>query len=167
MSGNEDRKILAAMIIEVLGRPKEHLIETLEDLSRQVGEEKGIKIIQKKINEPTLVKDQKDLFTSFAEIEFEVDEPLLLAILMFKYMPSHIEVVEPEKFVLTNVELSDILNELTRRLHRYEELVKVMQFQMQSNGMAGASQIQMKKDEPSKKDSKPKNKKKPSKKKSK
>jgi len=131
MSGSEEKKILAAMIIEVMGRPKEHLSETLEDLSRQVGEEKGVKITQKKINEPKLVKDQKDLFTSFAEIELEVDEPLFLAILMFKYMPSHIEVIEPEKFVLTNAGFSDILNELTRRLHRYEELVKVMQFQMQ------------------------------------
>ena len=51
---------------------------------------------------------------------------------MFKYMPSHLEIVEPEKFILTNVGFGDILNEITRRLHRYEELVRVMQIQMQA-----------------------------------
>ena len=133
MSGNSDeKKFSAIMIIEVLGRPKEHLIQTLEDLSKEISEEKGVKLLSKKINEPNLAKDQKDLFTSFAEIEIEVDKPMMIAALMFKYMPSHIEIIEPEKFIFTNAEYSEIMNELTRRLHRYEELVKVMQMQMQS-----------------------------------
>lgn len=132
MSGDNEKKFTAIMIVEVMGRPKEHLVETLENISKEISEEKGVKLQSKKINEPSLVKDQEDLFTTFAELEVEVDEPIILSILMFKYMPSHVEVVEPEKFVLTNVEYSDILNELTRRLHRYEELVKVMQFQMES-----------------------------------
>jgi len=132
MSGkDEEEKIVGIFIIEVMGRPKKHLVKTLEDLSRQIGEEKGVKIIQKKINEPTGVKDQKNLFTSFAEVEIEVDEVLILASLMFKYMPSHIEIVEPENIRITNNSFGELLSELTRRLHKYEELVKVMQFQMQ------------------------------------
>ncbi|HIH52340.1 hypothetical protein J4412_01125 [Candidatus Pacearchaeota archaeon] len=133
MSGKiEENKMNAVMIIEIMGRPKEHLIQTLEALSKEISEEKGVKIVTKKINEPVLAKDQKDLFTTFAEIEIEVEDPLLLTILMFKYMPSHLEIVEPEKFILTNVGFGDILNEITRRLHRYEELVRVMQIQMQA-----------------------------------
>ena len=132
MSGDNEKKFTAIMIVEVMGRPKEHLVKTLENISKEISEEKGVKLQSKKINEPSLVKDQKDLFTTFAELEVEVDEPIILSSLMFKYMPSHVEVVEPEKFVLTNVEYGDVLNELTRRLHRYEELVKVMQFQMES-----------------------------------
>ena len=132
MSGDNEKKFTAIMIVEVMGRPKEHLVKTLENISKEISEEKGVKLQSKKINEPSLVKDQEDLFTTFAELEVEVDEPIILSSLMFKYMPSHVEVVEPEKFVLTNVEYGDVLNELTRRLHRYEELVKVMQFQMES-----------------------------------
>lgn len=132
MSGkNEEEKIVAIFIIEVMGRPKKHLVETLENISKQIEEEKGVKIIQKKINEPTNVKDEKNLFTSFAEIEIEVRELAILTGLTFKYMPSHIEIVEPENIKLTNNSFSDLLSELTRRLHKYEELVKVMQFQMQ------------------------------------
>jgi len=135
MNGKDDEnKITAIMIVEMMGRPKEHLIQSSEELVRQLTEEKGLKIVNKKINEPVLVKDQKDLFTTFSEIEIEVEDPLILAVLTFKYMPSHMEIVEPEKFVMSNYGYSDILNELTRRLHRYEELVRVMQMQMESQG---------------------------------
>ncbi len=127
MSGNETTKITAMMMIEVLGRPKEHLIETLKDLIKKIGEEKGVKVTDFKIKEPTLVKDQKDLYTTFAEIEVDVDQPQILSILMFKYMPAHIDVIEPENIRLTNNGFADILSELTRRLHRYEEIVRVLQ----------------------------------------
>lgn len=122
------------MSIEVLGRPKEHLIETLEELSLKVNSEKGVKMLNKKINEPILVPDQKDLFTAFVELEFEIEDPMKLAILTFKYMPSHIEVLEPENFIFKNANFNELLNELTGRLHRYEELVRVLQMQMQKQG---------------------------------
>ncbi len=134
MSGkDENRKITAIMIIEVMGRPKKHLIKILKEISKEIGEEKEVKIINEKINEPVKVKDQKNLFTAFTEIEVEVDEPLSLVVLIFKYMPAHIEVIEPENFTLTNNGFGEVLNELTRRLHKYEELVKVLQFQIDKN----------------------------------
>ncbi len=131
-SKDEEKKIVAVMIIEVLGRPEKYLIETLEDIIKQISAEQGIKVVKTKIREPHLLKDQKDLFTSFAEIEVESDEILPVIGLTFKYMPSHIEIIEPEKFSITNYDLGDMLNEITRRLHRYEELVKGMQFQLQN-----------------------------------
>ena len=132
-SKNDGKPITAMMIIEVLGRPEEHLTKVLEDLSNQVEAEPGVKSAKKKLNKPTLVKDQKDLFTGFVEIEMEIESPMTLAALMFKYMPSHVEVIEPENFVFKNVEFNELLNELTRRLHRYEELVKVLQFEIEKN----------------------------------
>ena len=51
--------------------------------------------------------------------------------LMFKYMPSHVEVIEPESFVLQNNEWNEILNELTRRLHGYDEVARMIQMENQ------------------------------------
>lgn len=128
MSSDEGTKnINAIVIIEVLGRPPEHLVETLEDMTKKVGEEKGIRIINKKINEPTLMKDQKDFYTCFTEIELEAKEIFDLVILMFKYMPAHIEILYPENITLTNNGWGEALNELTRRLHGYEEIARVLQ----------------------------------------
>jgi len=76
-----------------------------------------------------LIKDTKDFYTTFAEVDLEVEDILYLAIIMFKYMPAHVEVVEPELIALTNNGWTDILSELTRRLHGYEEVARVLQFQ--------------------------------------
>ena len=42
-------------------------------------------------------------------------------------MPAHIEIIYPEKIQLSNHELNDILNELTRRLHGYDEVARIVQ----------------------------------------
>ena len=68
------KEMIANLIIEVLGRPKEHLIAALEDILKKINEEKGIEIRNKKVHEPVLLKDQKDTYTSFAEIEVGVEE---------------------------------------------------------------------------------------------
>ncbi|VVB83155.1 Uncharacterised protein [uncultured archaeon] len=127
MSSTENKKITSMFVLEVLGRPPEYLIETLNDLVKKIGEEKGVLIKNVKINEPVLMKDQKDFYTSFAEIELETENLLYLSILMFKYMPAYIEIISPQNISLTNAEFGDILNELTRRLHGYDEIVRIMQ----------------------------------------
>ncbi len=130
MSLNEEtKKIRANLIIEVLGRPPEHLVETLKKIHEGIREEKGVKIIEEKINEPVELKDKKDFYTSFSEVEIEVEEPMILAMLMFKYMPAHVEVISPEKIILTNHGFGEILSELTRRLHRYDEVARVIQIE--------------------------------------
>lgn len=124
---SDDKKINAVFILEVLGRPKEFLVETLEDLIKKIDEERGVKVKNKKINEPVLIKDQKDFYTSFAEIEVETGSLMQVMILVFKYMPAHVEITSPQNVTLTNTDFDDVLNELTMRLHGYEELARIMQ----------------------------------------
>lgn len=119
--------IRAIMIIEVIGKPPEHLTETLNNLIQQIDEEKGVSVKDKKLNEPVLMKDQKDFYISFAEIEVGVEEIMHLTMLMFKYMPAHIEIISPELIALTNNGWNEILNEITRRLHGYDEVAKIIQ----------------------------------------
>ncbi|VVB83687.1 Uncharacterised protein [uncultured archaeon] len=126
MSSNE-KKINAVFILEVLGRPAEFLTETLNDLVKRIGQEKGIKLRETKINPPVIMKEQKDFYTSFAEIEIEAEELLSIVGLMFKYMPAYVEITSPQNIQLTNASFGEILNELTRRLHGYEEITRILQ----------------------------------------
>jgi hypothetical protein len=126
---SETKDIRVALVIEVMGRPPEHLTQTLNRLIGDIGNEKGVQVIEKNIREPVLIEGKKDFYTSFAEIEVEVEQVLYLAILMFKYMPAHIEIISPEIISLTKDGWNDILNELTRRLHGYDEVAKILQFQ--------------------------------------
>ncbi|MCK9596844.1 hypothetical protein M0R19_06665 [Candidatus Pacearchaeota archaeon] len=126
MSLIDSKKINAIFVLEVIGRPQEYLAETLNNISKQISEEKGVKVKDTKINEPVLLKDQKDLYTSFAEIEVETEGIIQLAVLIFKYMPAHIDILSPQNINLTNNEWCDVLNEITRRLHGYEEIARVL-----------------------------------------
>ena len=127
LSDKETKGIRALMVIEIIGKPAEHLTETLNKIIDDIEKEKGVKLESKKINEPKEFEKEKGFFTSFAEIEVEVEEIKYLAILMFKYMPAHIEIIEPELIALTNNGWNDILNELTRRLHGYDEIARILQ----------------------------------------
>lgn len=126
-SYEETKGITAIFVLEAIGRPPEHLIETLNNLAENIDKEKGVSVKSKKVNEPVLMKDEKDFYTAFIEIEVEVEEILGLAVLMFKYMPAHIEIISPELIALTNNGWNDIFNELTRRLHSYDEVARVLQ----------------------------------------
>ena len=120
-------KIRAMLLLEVLGRPPEYLTEVLNSLIKSIGEEKGVIVKETKINPPVLMKEQKEFYTSFTEVEVEVEEILSLVILMFKYMPAHIEIISPQNISLTNSDLGDTLSELTRRLHGYDEMARILQ----------------------------------------
>ena len=123
------KRIKTVFILEIIGRPKEHLVQTLEKIVEAINQEKGVKVIEKKINEPVELENNKDFYTTFAEVEVEVEEILQIAMLMFKYMPANIEIIEPETIALSNNGLNEIFNELARRLHAYDEMARVLQIQ--------------------------------------
>ena len=129
MSLDETKKIGAVFILEAIGRPPEHLTETLKNLTDKFAEEKIVKIIETKVHESQLMKDQKDFYTNFAEIEFEIEKVFELILLIFKYMPAHVEITYPEQITISNNDMNAALNELVRRLHGYDELARVIQIE--------------------------------------
>ena len=119
--------IRAMVILDIIGKPAQYLVENLEQIIAEMKKEKGVKVVENKIKEPVPMKDNKDFFTTFAEIEVETEDVMYLSALMFKYMPAHVEVISPEEINLPNTGWSEILSELTRRLHAYDEVARVVQ----------------------------------------
>jgi hypothetical protein len=126
--------IKTTIIVEMLGRPKEHLESTLKKLVEVLGKEKGVKIIKSSVQEPKVfqtenergesIKPENQLYTSFTEIEMEVDNINNLIRIVFKYMPAHVEVLSPTKINLNNFEISGLLSDITTRLHHYDAIAK-------------------------------------------
>ncbi len=123
----ETHKINASLIIEVIGKPPEHLLETLQSIINKIDEEKGVSVLQKKINSPIPMKDRPEFFTSFAEIEIEVEEILQLAFVSMKYMPAHLEIIYPELIALTNNGWNELFIEFLSQLHGYDEITRIAQ----------------------------------------
>ena len=122
-----EKKVEAILVLEILGRPAEYLTETLNRICEDIKKEQGTKVKNVKINTPELIKDKKDFYSSFCEVEVETDGIINLVILMFKYMPAHVEVISPANIPLANFEWSEVLSEITRRLHDYEEVTRIVQ----------------------------------------
>jgi hypothetical protein len=122
-------KIELRIILEVLGRPPEHVTEALTGLILRLASEKGVKVIEKTIHEPVLVQDSKDIYTTFAEVHLEVETLANYFGIIFGYMPSNVEIISPEQITLPNVELNDLGNRLLGRLHDYDAIAKKMIFE--------------------------------------
>ncbi|MBX4211882.1 hypothetical protein KW787_00290 [Candidatus Pacearchaeota archaeon] len=117
-------KLNVRLIIEIMGRPADHVKETLNTLVMKMAAEKGIKLIEKIYHNPIPVKDSKDLFTAFAEVTLELESLMNYFGIIFAYLPSHIEVISPENLVLKNSELNELGHRLVQRLHDYDAITK-------------------------------------------
>jgi len=127
-------KIRIIVIYEILGRPKEHLTLSLEKLIDSIGENKGVKIIERKVHEPHLIEEDKkksiaseeELFSTFAEVEMELDNLMLLFSLVLNTLPSNISIITPLELHLNNFDLSSVVSELAIKLHKYDEVSKTL-----------------------------------------
>ncbi len=101
-------------IIEVAGIPKEHVKETLAGHMKKIEENKSLALISKKINPP---KKEEEYFVAFAEAEALVKNTKELISFCFYFMPSHIEILDPEQMMYDMQDMADFLNDLQARLH--------------------------------------------------
>jgi hypothetical protein len=124
-----DKKIKAMMLFEMIGKPKEYLIENLESYIKNI-DSPGIKTLSSKIHECKCLETKdgvdNELFSTFAEVELEFDNLSSLFGIVIRMLPSHIEILEPSDLYLKNFDLGSVLSELAIKLHKYDEVVKVL-----------------------------------------
>ena len=125
-----NQKIHSIMIIEVAGRPPEHLLESIKAHIDKLAATKGLSLVNTKISEPRKMEDEEDLYTSFAEVEITVGSFSQLIEIIFDYMPSSVEIMDPEDINFNCQEATMFANDLAGRLHRYDEIAKIAQLQV-------------------------------------
>jgi hypothetical protein len=124
------KEITALMIVEVAGRPKEYLKEALEKHISQLNNIKDAKLVSMKIAEPKMIDEEKDMYSCFAEVEVCVIGLQKLLDLVFDFMPSSVEIVDPVDLEINCQETTMFLNDLSGRLHKYDEVAKLAQLRI-------------------------------------
>jgi len=125
------------MIVEMAGRPAEHVKEALSKHVSVLDKLSDIEVHTIKISEPRELelpegsKQTETMFTCFAEVDFETESFSRMSQVMFDFMPSSVEVIEPSKVNLEATEATELLNNLSGRLHRYDEVARMAQFKVQ------------------------------------
>ncbi len=122
-------EIKALFIFEIMGRPPEHIKATLGELVDKLGEQKGINIIRKEVHEPKLVEKEgvknKNLFTTFSEVELIADNLSLIFDIALNMLPSHVEILAPKELEFKNFDLSSVVSNLCVKIHKYDEISKI------------------------------------------
>ena len=112
----------AILIIEVLGRPPEHVTEALKKIFVVMKTDKNLIILEKKAYKPKRAKNARDLFTSFMEIEILAKGLVGLYEICLDYMPSSIEIIEPSDLKMSLPQANSAINEFAGRLHKHNEI---------------------------------------------
>lgn len=130
------KDIHANIILEMMGRPPEHMKEFMEEILGKMEKEKGIEILKKKTHDAKIIerKDKdgniievpkgKEMFSMFSELELKAATLQDLNRVVFAYMPSHIEILSPQNMPLQNFDMNALYAEIVRKLHEYEAIAK-------------------------------------------
>lgn len=113
--------VVVRLMIEILGSPKEHVEKVVVMLIERIKKEKDIEVLQSKAFE---AKEVKKLWTSFCELELRFKGLGKLIGFCFDYMPSSVEILEPDNLGIESSEMANLLNDLLARLHEYDMMVK-------------------------------------------
>lgn len=124
MSEEKKELIRCRAILEVLGKPKEHVEKTIKVLVEKVKEDPGNVVLSEKYAE---IKPQgKTMFTTFVELEMVFKGITGLTGFCFDFMPSSMEIEKPEQLTLKNRDISNILNDLQAKLHNVDMVAKTL-----------------------------------------
>lgn len=120
----KEQKIVARVIIQMLGAPKKHIENTLKLYIDKIKEEhKNITIIREYESKAEKKKDSK-LYNVFSELEIEALGIEDLVWFCFDYMPASVEILKPDSLVYNAHEFTNFLNDLQARLHKVDMVIK-------------------------------------------
>jgi len=101
-------------IIEVVGKPKPHVEETLRSHVKEIKANASYIVLKESFEKAV---KQENYFSAFAEIDLLAKDSPSVISFCFDYMPSSIEIVAPDKIMIDKNGLSGLLNDLQARLH--------------------------------------------------
>ncbi len=115
-------------LIEVIGRPKAHIEEALQGHLEKLKSDKKFVIMTQDIAEGKK-QEEGEMWATFAELEIKTEELKEISRFCFEFMPSMIEIIEPAKLQVTDVDLSTFVSDLQTRLHSADMIAKQLKIE--------------------------------------
>jgi hypothetical protein len=114
LSMEPGQTIMVRAIIEVAGKPKQYVDDSLKKVIDTIKEDDTFKLLHYKSFKS---KPVENFFSCFAELDLEFTQTADLVDFCFDHMPASIEISEPEHLNLDAKRLSSLLNDFLARLH--------------------------------------------------
>jgi len=120
--------ITCRAVIEVLGKPKEHVEKSILEYLEKINSDERYEIKSKEVAE-LKKQEEQELWSIFAELEFVAKRVEDIIAFCFDYMPSLIEVLEPQELKFTAEETSHFFNDMQAKLHQVDMVAKQLKMQ--------------------------------------
>ncbi|MBI2140020.1 hypothetical protein HYU14_03785 [Candidatus Woesearchaeota archaeon] len=114
-------------ILEVLGKPKEHVEKTIKLLVEKVRVAPNISVLKEDFAAGEPKGDS--LFAAFVELELVIKGVPTLISFCFDFMPSSLEIEKPLDLTMKNTQLSGIFNDLQAKLHGVDMVAKKLRLE--------------------------------------
>jgi hypothetical protein len=111
-------------ILEVLGKPKEHVAETLRLLLKKAQDTKELQVIEHHIEEPEQFEEDSKLYSGILELELKLLNLETVFGFIFDYMPTSLEISEPDGMTFDLSTFNGFLSDFIGRIHEYDKIVK-------------------------------------------
>lgn len=118
---SRNMNIRVKAIVEIVGAPKDHVDLTLKNMVGRIDSLEKSKIIEQEIFP---AEEKEELFSAFAELEIEFQNLTSVYSFCFNFLPSSIDIIEPEKLSVEAGEFNGSLNDLLATLHNMDMLLK-------------------------------------------
>ena len=112
------------VFFEMLGKPKEHVEETLKKYIERIKTDENIKFIEEDYAEAEEKED--GLWSTFVEAVILVNGMDKLTWLCINFMPASIEIIEPEEKKYTNKQIGFWINDVLSKLHEISLMTKTL-----------------------------------------
>ncbi len=119
-----ENPITARTIIEILGKPKEHVSSTLKLIVNGIENKENIIVVKKELFEP---EENEGMYTAFTELELQFKGLDDIVAFCFENLPTSIEILEPASITTEARFLTEFFTGLLAKLHRLDTELKVEQ----------------------------------------
>jgi len=108
-------------IIEILGKPKEHVEKTIENVLEELKKREGLKIVKEEIAE---TKEVEQFFSSYIDVELKLDDLDKLIDFCFDFLPSNVEIIDPANMNMDSHQFAEYMNDLLAKLHQQSMVIR-------------------------------------------
>ena len=119
----EMQEIAFRAVVEVLGKPQQHVESSLKNYVNKLKEDENYTILREEFANAKQQEDQ-DLWAVFAELEIKTSSVEKIIMFCFEYMPSVLEIITPKNLSLESEQITVFLNELQAKLHQVDMVAK-------------------------------------------
>tara|TARA_Y100000310_G_C20606550_1_gene775783 strand:- start:569 stop:1051 length:483 start_codon:yes stop_codon:yes gene_type:complete len=119
----EKTNIKVKVIMEIMGSPEEHINKTMDMVVDKMKNADYFRCLTEKISEINKIED-KPFWSKFVDAELEFNNVDDVTGFCLDFMPSSLEILEPNNFNFKKELMENYWNDLIAKLHQYDMMVK-------------------------------------------